>query len=166
MGTKSSPVDSIKSGLFPPTVISNNAPRKSLPVSSPTILIPLSLPSPHQVTSTPPASENYTDNNRAMVSTKTFLLPFVAIMALANAWQVLVTLVGGRQYTLSGSDDRTCDGLPVTNVAVAYFDFTASTGATTVELYTGAGCSGNRKTGSAGHTDSNPDLVYQSYKVY
>lgn len=101
-----------------------------------------------------------------MVSTKTFLLPFVAIMTLANAWQVLVTLVGGRQYTLSGSDDRTCDGLPVTNVAVAYFDFTASTGATTVELYTGAGCSGNRKTGSAGHTDSNPDLVYQSYKVY
>lgn len=101
-----------------------------------------------------------------MVSTKTFLLPFMTIITLANAWQVIVTLVGGRQYQLSGSDDRSCDGLPITNVAVAYFDFTPSAGATTVELYTGPGCSGNRKVGSAGHTDSNPDLVYLSYKVY
>lgn len=101
-----------------------------------------------------------------MVSTKSFLLPFVTIITLANAWQVRVTLVGGRQYTLSGSNGRSCDALPVVNVAVAYFDFTASAGATTIELYTGPGCSGNRKTGLAGHTDSNPDLIYSSYKIY
>lgn len=89
-----------------------------------------------------------------------------AIVSVASAWQLLVTHVGGDQSTISGSNDISCSGLPNSGLAVAYFDFVASAGVNTVELYTGAGCSGNRKTGSAGHTDSNPSLVYKSYKIY
>lgn len=87
-----------------------------------------------------------------------------AIVSVVNGWSLLVTLVGGSQYPLSGNDARTCDALPKT-VAVAYFDFSPSAGASRVEFYTGVGCGGSKKTGYSGHTDSNPDLIYQSYKV-